>query len=83
MASVLQDLPFCILNLALLLLTVKDRKNKDLDPADQMCNDEFNITVDFVLVLLILVTSIAALVYKVHPCPKPTAQCRYLPLCGS
>ena len=69
----MQDLPFCILNLTLLLMTVYDRQNKRLDPEDQMCSDEFDINVDFVLVLLIFVTSVGALVFK--------ARCSRLILC--
>ena len=38
-----QDFPFCILNLNLLLMIVLDRKNKRLDPEDQMCSEEFDI----------------------------------------
>ena len=59
-------------------MTVHDRKNKKLDPADQMCSDEFD-SFDFVLVLLIFVTSVAALVRKVYgPASSPLSHvCAY------
>ena len=78
-----QDFPFCILNLNLLLMIVLDRKNKRLDPEDQMCSEEFDIYIDFILVLLVFVTSVAALVYKVHgPCSESTKPCAHI-LCDS
>jgi hypothetical protein len=59
-----QDAPFCVLNTILLDRTVRNRNddNKLLFPSQRLCSDDYQT--NFLLLLLVLLTSVGMLVYK-------------------
>ncbi len=58
-----QDVPFCALNTILLDRTVRSRNDRTLPSAQQLCSDEYNSN-SFLMLLLVLLTSVGMLVYK-------------------
>jgi hypothetical protein len=62
-----QDVPFCVLNTILLDRTINRRHDLNLSPTQRLCSDEFKT--DFLLLLLVLLTSVAALVWKLMHLP--------------
>ncbi len=67
----MQDLPFCALNTILLDRTVRTRNNATLLHAQRLCSDEYDSN-SFLMLLLVLLTSVGMLVYKaMHLLPLP------------
>ena len=66
----LQDLPFCALNTILLDRAVRRRNDPTLLSSQRLCSAEYNI--NFLMLLLVLLTSVGMLVYKaMHLLPLP------------
>jgi hypothetical protein len=67
----LQDLPFCALNTILLDRTVRTRNNVTLLHVQRLCSAEYDSN-SFLMLLLVLLTSVGMLVYKaMHLLPLP------------
>ena len=67
----LQDLPFCALNTILLDRTVRSRNNETLLHVQRLCSAEYDSN-SFLMLLLVLLTSVGMLVYKaMHLLPLP------------
>ncbi len=67
----LQDLPFCALNTILLDRTVRTRNDPTLLSSQRLCSAEYNSN-SFLMLLLVLLTSVGMLVYKaMHLLPLP------------
>jgi hypothetical protein len=58
-----QDVPFCVLNTILLDRTVRSRSDVTLLHAQRLCSDEYDSN-SFLMLLLVLLTSVGMLVYK-------------------
>jgi hypothetical protein len=58
-----QDVPFCALNTILLDRTVRSRNDATLLHAQRLCSDEYDSN-SFLMLLLVLLTSVGMLVYK-------------------
>jgi hypothetical protein len=66
----LQDVPFCVLNTILLDRAVRRRNDPTLLSSQRLCSAEYNI--NFLMLLLVLLTSVGMLVYKaMHLLPLP------------
>ena len=66
----LQDVPFCILNTILLDRAVRRRNDPTLLSSQRLCSAEYNV--NFLMLLLVLLTSVGMLVYKaMHLLPLP------------
>jgi hypothetical protein len=57
-----QDAPFCVLNTILLDRTVRNRNEPGLLRSQQLCSEDYQT--NFLLLLLVLLTSVGMLVYK-------------------
>ena len=66
----LQDVPFCVLNTILLDRAVRRRNDPTLLSSQRLCSAEYNV--NFLMLLLVLLTSVGMLVYKaMHLLPLP------------
>ena len=61
--AAIEDAPFCVVNTMLLYRTVHDRFDLRVGTGQRLCSPHYEA--NFMLVLAVLMTSVAALVYKV------------------
>ena len=71
LCRLLQDMPFCVLNTILLERAVRTRNDPTLLPSQRLCSAEYDSN-SFLMLLLVLLTSVGMLVYKaMHLLPLP------------